>query len=157
MQERMKKHQLTTEQIEQLLERATVGRIATNGEDGYPYIVPVHFVVIEGNIYIHGLIKGSKISNLIKDSKVCFEVDEMDEIILPSNEDPCDTNTAYESVIIFGTAEMVEDRELKVRVLDDVVAKYASEVATLSFPEKMMKATGVIEITPVTTTGKFYR
>ncbi|MCX5873915.1 MAG: pyridoxamine 5'-phosphate oxidase family protein [Deltaproteobacteria bacterium] len=34
--------------IERILSSTTVGRLATNGGDGYPYITPVNFVYHEG-------------------------------------------------------------------------------------------------------------
>lgn len=58
MQGRMKQHQLSKEEIDSVLSNAQVGRIATLNENGYPYIVPVHFIIIKEKIYIHGLIKG---------------------------------------------------------------------------------------------------
>ena len=156
MQGRMKQHQLSTEEIDDVLKKAEVGRIATHNENGYPYVVPVHFIVYEGKIYIHGLIKGQKISNLTKNEKVGFEVDEMGAVIA-NNEIVCNTNTEFRSVIILGTAKMVEDMVLKEDVLHAVVAKYTPQLSHLSFPEKMMKATGIIEITPTETTGKYYK
>lgn len=156
MQGRMKQHQLSKEQIKEVLMNAQVGRIATHNENGYPYIVPVHFIVYEEKIYIHGLIKGQKISNLTRNNKIGFEVDEMG-VIIPDNENPCDTNTEFRSVIILGTAQLIEERELKENILSAVVAKFTPQLSHLSFPEKMMRATGIIEITPVEMTGKYYR
>lgn len=156
MQGRMKQHPLSKSEINEVLQHEQVGRIATHNENGYPYVVPVHYVVYEEKIYIHGLIKGQKISNLIRNNKVGFEVDEMGAI-MPDYENPCDTNTAYRSVIILGTAKMIDDRELKENILHAVVKKYTPQLAHLSFPEKMMKATGIIEIDPVEITGKYYK
>ena len=44
MQNRMKKNQLNNEQITELLIKSPVGNIATINENGYPYVVPVHFI-----------------------------------------------------------------------------------------------------------------
>lgn len=156
MERRMKQNQLSSEKIADVLASAQVGRIATLNEDGYPYVVPVHFVVYEGKIYIHGLIRGQKISNLLKNNKVCFEVDEMGEIV-PNNENSCGTNTRYRSVIILGTAGMIEDEDRKTEVLRATVIKYTPQLSHLPFPERMMKATGIIEVTPVETTGKYHK
>jgi nitroimidazol reductase NimA-like FMN-containing flavoprotein (pyridoxamine 5'-phosphate oxidase superfamily) len=156
MQGRMKQHPLSKEEIDNILKNEQVGRIATHNENGYPYIVPVHYVVFNEKIYIHGLIKGQKISNLIQNNKVGFEVDEMGAII-PDDENPCDTNTVFRSVIILGTAKMIEDMEIKKEILQTIVEKYTPQLSHLSFPEKMMKATGIIEIEPIETTGKYYK
>lgn len=156
MEGRMKQHQLSKEEIADVLANAQVGRIATHNENGYPYIVPVHFVDYGGKIYIHGLIKGQKISNLLKNDKVCFEADEMGTIV-PDNENSCGTNTRYRSVIILGTARMIEDEARKTEILRATVVKYTPQLAHLAFSERMMKATGIIEITPVETTGKYHK
>ena len=156
MQGRMKQHQLSVEEISEVLSKSEVGRIATHNENGFPYIVPVHYIVLDGKIYIHGLIKGQKITNLIKNDKVGFEVDEMGTII-PDYVDPCDTNTAFKSVIILGTAQMIEDVDLKIKVLKAVITKYTPQLSHLEMPEKMIKATGIIEISPIETTGKYYK
>lgn len=156
MQGRMKQHQLLKEEINEVLSCAQVGRIATQNKNGYPYIVPVHFVHKDDKLYVHGLIKGQKISNLIRNNKVGFEVDEMGAII-PDYENACDTNTAFRSVIILGSAQMVDDPALKITILNSIVAKYTPQLSLLSFPEKMMKATGIIEIQIIECTGKYYK
>lgn len=154
MQGRMKQHQLTVQEISEVLENAQVGRIATLYENGYPYIVPIHFVIYEGKIYIHGLIKGQKISNLTRNDKVSFEVDEMIKII-PTTENSCDTNTEFRSVIISGNAKMIEDIVFKKEILQKIVYKYTPQLSHLDFPEKMIKATGIIEISIIEITGKY--
>lgn len=156
MQGRMKQHQLTSEEVLEVLNKAEVGRIATNDPNGFPYIVPVHFVYLENRIYIHGLIKGQKIEYLKANSKVGFEVDEMGAII-PDEQIVCDTNTAFRSVIILGNAKMVDETELKTTVLNEVVKKYTPQLLGMEFPANMFKATGIIEINIEKCTGKYYK
>ena len=55
MQARMKKYPLAQEKIVELLTAEHVGRLATMGQDGFPYITPVHFVFMSDKIFIHGL------------------------------------------------------------------------------------------------------
>ena len=77
MRHRTKTHLLTEEQISDLFHRAEVGHLGTYSEDGYPYILPMHFVYYDNKIYMHGLAKGKKIDNIKFNSSVCFEIDEM--------------------------------------------------------------------------------
>ena len=156
MQGRMKQHQLTKVEIDELLAKVEVGRIATLKSNGFPYVVPVHFVYIDEKIYIHGLSRGEKIDNLLRDNRVGFEIDVMDGII-PHETLVCDTNTAYRSVVLEGRATLVSVMEEKIKVLKAVVQKYTPQLSHLEFPEKMLKATGVIDITPTACTGKYYR
>ncbi|MDL2272534.1 pyridoxamine 5'-phosphate oxidase family protein [Desulfovibrio sp. OttesenSCG-928-I05] len=155
MQARMKKYPLSASQVQQILESELVGRLATVGEDGYPYITPVHFVLIEGYIYIHGLAVGEKLQNITNNCRVGFEVESMLSII-HDDEKPCDTNTEYKSVIIRGSASMVDDPDIKISVLDAIVKKYTPQHAGTAYPPNMLKMTGVIRVEVQSCTGKYY-
>ncbi len=155
MQGRMKQHQLTADEIAELLSSEQVGRLATLDPDGTPYVVPVHFVYHGGKIYIHGLIKGQKIANILASPHVCFEVDRMYGLVMA--EEPCDVNTAYRSVVIKGEARLVEDTRRKIEVLGLVVAKYAPALSGREFPARMLGATSVIEIDVLECTGKYFK
>jgi nitroimidazol reductase NimA-like FMN-containing flavoprotein (pyridoxamine 5'-phosphate oxidase superfamily) len=154
MQYRMKKHQLSEEQISEILTKAPVGSIATINENGYPYVVPVHFIYFDGKIYIHGLPRGQKISNISANEKVCFETHLMKGLIL--DEAPCDVNTEYESVVIMGNAAIVKDNDLKEIMLNKIVEKYTPHLNGIKFPDNTMRGTSVIEVTVAECTGKYY-
>jgi nitroimidazol reductase NimA-like FMN-containing flavoprotein (pyridoxamine 5'-phosphate oxidase superfamily) len=155
MQNRMKKNQLNNEQITELLIKSPVGNIATINENGYPYVVPVHFIYYEGKVYIHGLPIGQKISNIKMNEKVCFETYYLTGYIL--DEKPCDVNTEYESVVIMGIASIVKDYNLKESVLNKIVGKYTPNLTETKLPSNMVKGTGVIEVIIKEITGKYYK
>ena len=155
MQNRMKKNQLNKEQITEILIKSPVGNIATINENGYPYVVPVHFIYYEGKVYFHGLPIGQKISNIKVNEKVCFETYYLKGYIL--DEKPCDVNTEYESVIIMGTAAIVMDYNLKDIVLNKIVEKYTPHLNETKLPSNMIKGTGVIEVIIKEITGKYYK
>ncbi len=154
MQARMKKYQLTDAQTEALLLSAQVGHLGTVGEDGFPYVTPIHFVFVDGCIYFHGLTKGLKLDNLRKNFNVCFEV-ESSYTYLQANT-PCDTNTAYQSVIIRGEAMPLVDKDRIIYILDAIVAKYTPQHKGKIYPNEMLKMTGVVEIKVRERTGKYF-
>ena len=41
---RKKKNELSTEDTRQILREARRGVLAVNGEDGYPYAIPINFI-----------------------------------------------------------------------------------------------------------------
>ncbi|NTW05264.1 MAG: pyridoxamine 5'-phosphate oxidase family protein, partial [Peptococcaceae bacterium] len=141
MQNRMKNHPLTEEQIATLLTKAPVGRIATIGPDGYPYIVPMHFVYYNKTIYTHCLPKGQKSDYISKNKKVGFEVDEMLGLLYDNIEIPCDTNTIFNSVIISGNANMIVDLNEKREILNKFVDKYTPHLSKKALPENIVKGT----------------
>lgn len=156
MEGRMKLHQLPKEEVEELLSNISVGSLGTLNADGSPYVVPTHFVWLDGKVYIHGLYRGQKTGNIKRDPKVCFEIYEMGDII-PNERIACNSNTRFRSVIIIGEGRIIENIEIKTKVLQEVVRKYTPELSHIEFRDKIMQATGVIEITPTEITGKYYR
>ena len=157
MQYRMKKFQLTLEQIDELLHRADTGRLATINEDGYPYVVAMHFVYYNNKIYMHGLPKGQKIDNINRNPKVCFEVDELFGLLTDNIENACDTEAEYNSIVNVGNASLLEDLDYKHEVLNKLVEKYTPQFAGKGLPDKMIKGTAVIELDMVKWTGKYHK
>jgi len=152
----MKTHRLTEQQMNQLLERVQTGSFATLNPDGTPYVTPMHFVYYNNAIFVHGLPKGKKLDNIAYDSRIAFSVYEMDKLLLDSDGNPCDTNTKYESVIISGTAKLVNDIDEKGNILKKIVEKYTPHLASKELPINMVKGTAVIQIDIMEMTGKYY-
>ena len=71
---RRKERIMNRKDSEELLETAKVGRLGIF--DGEPYIVPVNFVYGSGKIRFHCAKEGRKAQALVKEPRVCFEVDE---------------------------------------------------------------------------------
>lgn len=156
MQHRMKSNPLTAEQVDQLLSRALTGSLATLNSDGSPYVAPVHFISYNGSIYFHGLPKGQKIDNINADPRVSMTIYEMDGLLLDPDGKPCDTNTRYQSIILAGTASLIDDAETKRSILTEIVKKFTPQFAANALPDNMVKGTAVVEIRVTSITGKYY-
>ena len=115
------------EKIRKILTRCTVGRLATKGRDGYPYITPVNYVFYNDSIYFHCARQGEKIDNILKDNRVCFGVDiplaYLDLAFEPTRP-PCQVHQFYHCVIIRGRAEIVADPVEKVAALNALMASH---------------------------------
>ncbi len=155
MEQRMKEGAMTPEEIARLLERSAVGRVSTLGEDGWPYTVGVHYLYWAGNIYFHGLPRGEKLDNIARNPKVCFEVDELKKILHEGIEQACKADAAYRSVVLRGTARLVEDPAEKRQILERLCQKYLPH--PLPMEEQAIGATAVVEITPESLTGKKHK
>ena len=107
-----------------LLSRAYAGRLATVGKNGWPYVVPLLFVWLDGEIWVHNTrVRGHLRDNVDHDPKVCFEVDEPGPIF-PYGSTECDTSIAYRSVVAYGSIRIVEDRAQKQRFFEALLDKY---------------------------------
>ena len=94
---RLKEQQLDMDKVADIMAKCTSGILSINGDNGYPYGVPVSYAYADGKIYFHCAREGFKIDLLKKDPRVSFTVVAQDNII------PEDFNTLYLSVIAFGT------------------------------------------------------
>jgi nitroimidazol reductase NimA-like FMN-containing flavoprotein (pyridoxamine 5'-phosphate oxidase superfamily) len=146
-------------EIGRILSLTNIGRMATIGQDGYPYITPVNFVSLEGKIYFHCAPKGEKLDNLIREPRVCFEVDvplSYIDVGLDPTRPICQLHQYYHCVIIRGTATDVKDRTLKLAALNALVVKHekTGDFSPVTADMSSYKACKVIEITPDSITAK---
>ncbi len=118
---RLKKQALSTEEIEELLGNATHGTLALNGDDGYPYSVPVNFVYNDGKIYFHGAGEGYKVDCIARDDKAAFSVVGKDDIKSDK------FTSVFSSVIAFGHVKVLEDREEKLQVMYKMLEKFSPD------------------------------
>jgi len=110
-------------EVRGFLEQAQWGRLATNGRQG-PYVTPLHYVLEGDRIYFHCALRGRKLDNINYDNRVCFEVSEM--LGIKEHANPCKFSTSYKSVLVFGLAELVNNSQDKVKVLNLISQKYSS-------------------------------
>ncbi len=113
--------------IREILNRCRVGRLATTGHDGYPYITPVNYVFFNGSIYFHCAHQGEKLDNIRRDDRVCFEVDiplAYFDLAFDPTRPPCLVHQFYHCVIIRGRAEVVPDGGEKVAALNALMAAH---------------------------------
>ena len=69
-----KKQQLTLNECKEILKNEVRGVLAVNGDDGYPYALPINFYFDEENnkIYFHSGKFGHKLDAIAKNNKVSF-------------------------------------------------------------------------------------
>ena len=69
---RRKRQQTTEAEALAILDQAITGVLAVNGDQGYPYTIPVNYVLYQGKIYIHCAKQGHKKDAIERDAKVSF-------------------------------------------------------------------------------------
>jgi nitroimidazol reductase NimA-like FMN-containing flavoprotein (pyridoxamine 5'-phosphate oxidase superfamily) len=148
----MKKWLENTQEMETILAGAPVGRLGL-ADDGEPYVVPLNFVYGGGRIYFHAGLEGRKIDMLKKNPRVCFEVDELKEVVV-NKEASCFSTAYYQSVIAWGSARFLESDEEKLKALDLLMQKYAAGAQYEAIAEHTLAIVNVCEIKIDSMTGK---
>ena len=117
---RKKKNEISSEAAKDLLRTSRRGVLAVNGDDGYPYAIPINYLYDEENekIIFHGAKAGHKVDALKKNDKICFTVfgNEMvkEEAWAPF----------LQSVVVFGRCHLVESQEDAIALVKKFAAKY---------------------------------
>ena len=148
------------DKIIKFLSEESTGRISSIDKEGFPQIIPMNFVFLDNSIYMHSHIRGEKIENIKRNSKVGFEVDRNLEFLPSYFSDPEDASladTLYISVVIKGEAVLVENNEEKVLALNGLMKKYQPEGRYKPMDKDMdvLDATAVIKIIPKEMNGKY--
>lgn len=100
------------------------GRLGTVGAEGQPYVTPLLYVVMDGEIWVHNAITAGHLrANVLAEPRVCFEVDDAGPVFAYGRFE-CDTTVAYRSAVAFGRVRIVADRAAKERFCHQLMAKY---------------------------------
>jgi len=148
------------DKIIQFLNEEQTGRISSIDKNGYPQIIPMNFVLINNIVYMHSHIRGEKLDNVKRNSKVGFEVDRNLEFLPSYFFDPNDASladTLYISVVIKGEAVIVSDSTEKALALNALMKKYQPEGKYEPMRENMqvLNEVVVIKIIPKEMNGKY--
>ena len=146
-----KKQALTSEQIAKILKAEKRGVLSVQGDNGYPYGLPINFWYNEENgcIYFHSGKKGHKTDAISSYNKVSFCV--YDEGYRKDGE----WSLNISSVIVFGKMHTVDDSEKANQIYRSMSLKYTSDIEYIdSEIRKFAKDTVCYELQPEHITGK---
>jgi len=143
--------------IRAYLRVAMTGRIATVWDD-QPFVIPTTFWFdeAEGRIIFHSNVAGRIRSNIERNPKVCLEASELGRL-LPSNV-ALEFSLQYRSVMVFGTARLLDDPAEKRAALYGLLQKYFPGMAAgkeyREITDKELRATSVYAIQIESWSGK---
>ena len=148
---RRKEKEITDKsEIEAILEEALIIRIGLSYEDA-PYVIPVCFGYKYGCLYIHSAREGKKLDILRQNNRICFEASV--DVELVKAEVACNLTMRFKSVIGYGRAYFVDDRESKTAALD-IIAQHYWRTPGSTYNEFIVDKTTVIKIEIESMTGK---
>ncbi len=146
-----KNRQIPHDECIEILTNEMRGVLSVNGDDGYPYAMPMNHYYEEndGCIYFHCGKKGHRIDSLRKSDKVSFCVYEKGY--------RKDNDWAYNvrSVIVFGRIEIIDDIDIIAEITKKLSHKFTNDDEYINHEiEKFAKATLLLKLTPEQITGK---
>jgi len=134
------------DQLRAFLDAATVGYLGVCRE-GEPYVVPVNFARDGETIFIHSATTGKKVAFLEANPQVCFCV--VPRAVQVEGKGAF----SFDSVLVYGRAEFVADREAKRRAYLTLIDKY-EPILRETLGEKCIDGSAIIAIRIEKMTGK---
>ena len=116
---RRKDYAMDEQEAREVLQRGEYGILAVLGDDGYPYTVPLDYVVCGNTIYFHAAKEGHKIDAIKACNKASFCY--VDSSVLQ----PETFASAYCSIVAFGRVRLVDDETEKMDALKALVEALA--------------------------------
>lgn len=109
---------LSGAECREILEKGTSGVLAVSGDGGWPYAVPLSYVLDGDGILFHCARQGQKLDALARDGRASFCVVDQDEVL------PEKYTTLFRSVIVFGRVRVLSGESEKHAALLKLAAKY---------------------------------
>ncbi|MDE6417245.1 MAG: pyridoxamine 5'-phosphate oxidase family protein [Duncaniella sp.] len=142
------RQELPREEALQILISGRECVMALDGDDGYPYAVPVNYVYDGEHIYIHSAAAGHKIDALRRNPRLSLCVIEKGDIV------PGEFTTYFRSVIVFGRARIILDNDGKIMPLRKLCEKYCGDLDPSAEIDRFLNVVAIIEIEIDAVTGK---
>lgn len=132
-------------QIEEIIQKTQVCHLAMIDEN-IPYVVPMNFGYKDNFIYLHSGQAGRKIDILKnKNNQVCISMETGSELYVRHEQVACSYSMNFESVIINGKVQFVEDLDEKKEALSIIMSHYTPK-KDFSFGIPALKEVVVMKI-----------
>jgi nitroimidazol reductase NimA-like FMN-containing flavoprotein (pyridoxamine 5'-phosphate oxidase superfamily) len=147
---RRKKQALSPEESIAVLHDGTSGVLAVSGDDDYPYAVPLSYAYHDSKVFFHCAGSGHKLDAIARNPRVSFCVIDRDDVV------PQEYTTYFRSVIVFGSARVLDSEDEKRRALEILAEKYSPdhERGRLQEIDRLLKQVCVVELAIEHMTGK---
>ena len=144
------KQALNKERCEYILSSSLRGVLAVIGDGGYPYTVPLnHYFSEDGCLYFHSGRVGHKIDSIKSSNKASYSV------ISDGVKKEGSWIKEFESVVVFGTIEIIDDKELTKSITRKLSHKFTNDENYIDNEiEHFLSATILLKLTPEHITGK---
>ena len=147
---RRKRQELSEAETIAMLQSCTSGVLAVQGDDDYPYAVPLSFAYEDGKLFLHSAKAGHKIDAIEHHEKASFCVIAADDVVQST------FTTHFRSAVVFGRARVVVEDGEKRHALECLARKYSPDYLEAADAEidGSWKRVCVIELAIERMTGK---
>ncbi|MDO5401458.1 MAG: pyridoxamine 5'-phosphate oxidase family protein [Eubacteriales bacterium] len=144
------KQQLTDEECKEILRAEERGTLAVNGDNGYPYALPMNFTFDEtaNSLVLHSAKSGHKLDAMRRSDKVCFCLHDKgysETGKLPRH---------FKSVVIFGRIKFIDTPEEMLQLMRKFDGKFETPEAVEKHLQREAHLVQALELNIEHMTGK---
>lgn len=137
--------------IESIIKKSKVMRLALC-DGNQPYIIPLNFGYVNSVFYFHSANEGKKLDIIQKNPLVCIEIDAEIGIVPDPDGKACNWGATFESIIASGKAEIVLDKQEKIKGLDLIMKQYSED--QFEYGDNALNGVTLVKIVISLMTGK---
>ena len=129
------------EEIDAILKQCKTCYVAMSVDD-VPYVLPLNFAMDGGRVILHSAQFGRMWETIKKNPKVCINWTLGEELAWQDELVGCSYRVKSKSVIVEGTAEVVEDMDEKERIVKQFMTQYSD--LTFKFNAPAIRNVGIL-------------
>jgi nitroimidazol reductase NimA-like FMN-containing flavoprotein (pyridoxamine 5'-phosphate oxidase superfamily) len=124
--------QLPDQEARNFLRQQKIAFIGSADAEARPYVVPMSFIYEAGDeLWFHtGPHEGHMFHNIAANQRICLTVAGIGALTPVKDGFACDSSLLYSSVVVYGTARVLNDRDKKIWFFDRMVEKYGDPSLT---------------------------
>ena len=128
-------------EIDAILKQCKTCWVAMSVDD-VPYVLPMNFAMDGDRVILHSAQSGRMWETIKKNPKVCINWTLGEELAWQDVQVGCSYRVKSKSVIVEGTAEIIEDMEEKERILKQFMTQYSE--LPFKFNEPAIRNVGIL-------------
>jgi uncharacterized protein len=128
-------------EIDAILKQCKTCFVAMSDND-FPYVLPMNFAMDGDRVILHSAQHGRMWETILKNPKVCINWTLGEELAWQDEQVGCSYRVKSKSVIIEGTAEIVEDMIEKERIIRQFMTQYSE--LPFKFSEPAIRNVGIL-------------
>lgn len=121
-------------EMESIINQCDICFIGLTEKDGSPYVIPMNFGFIDGDIILHSAQEGKHINILEENNRICVTFCPDRKLAYQHPDVACSYSMTSKSVVCKGTVTFIEDLKEKERSLNAMMQKFTDKVFKYSVP-----------------------
>ena len=123
-----------TSEIEEIIKQCDICFVGFIETDGSPYVIPMNFGYVDGDIILHSGLHGKHLNLLELDNRICVTFCSDRKLVYQHPDVACSYSMTSKSVLCKGTVSFVEDLDEKMELLNQFMKNYSDRTFKYSTP-----------------------